>query len=66
MEGAEVISLDEAQEAEKAAEDEGIADMGDEEDIPNADDDDNTIIVDDQEGNADVSDIVGDGAKEES
>ena len=65
--GAEVISLDEAEQAEEAAaEDEEIVDLGEDEDIPASDDDDNTFLEEDEEGSDDVSDIVGDGAKEES
>jgi len=65
--GAEVISLDEAEQAEEAAvEDEEIVDLGDEEDIPAGDDEDNTFLEEDEEGSDDVSDIVKDGAKEES
>jgi uncharacterized protein (TIGR02300 family) len=58
--GAEVISLDEAEEAEEAAvEDEEIADLGgDDDDIPASDDDDDTFLEEDEEGDEDVSGIV--------
>jgi uncharacterized protein (TIGR02300 family) len=64
---AEVISLDEAKEAEEAAvEGEEIVDLGDDEDIPASDDEDDTFLEDDEEGDDDVSDIVGEGPKEDS
>ncbi|MHA1518502.1 MAG: TIGR02300 family protein [Alphaproteobacteria bacterium] len=67
MGGAEVISLDEAEQAEEAAvEDEEIVDLGDEEDISASDGEDNTFLEEDEEGNDDVSDIVRDGAKEDT
>ena len=67
MGGAEVISLDEAEEAdETAVEDEEIVDLGDDEDIPDSDDEDDTFLEQDEDGNDDVSDIVGNGPKEES
>ena len=68
MGGAEVISLEEAEEAEEAAvEDEEIVDIGgDDDDIPASDDEDDTFLEEDEEGSNDVSDIVGDGVKEDS
>jgi len=65
--GAEVISLDEAAEAEEAAvEDEEIVDLGDDsEDIPAGDDDD-TFLENDEEGDDDVTDIVKGGAEEDT
>jgi uncharacterized protein (TIGR02300 family) len=63
--GVEVISLDEAEEAEEAAvDDEEIVDLGDDEDIPAADDD--TFLEEEEEGEADVTGIVGGGPKEET
>jgi uncharacterized protein (TIGR02300 family) len=65
--GAEVISLDEAEEAEEAAvDDEEIVDIGGDEDIPAGDDDDNTFLEEEEEGDDDMSDIVKSGPKEES
>ena len=66
--GPEVISLDEAEEAEEAAvEDEEIVDLGDDdEDIPAGEDEDDTFLEQDEEGDEDVSDIVKDGPKEDS
>jgi len=67
MGGAEVISLDEAEEAEETAvDDEEIVDLGDDEDIPPGDDDDDTFLEEEEEGDEDVSGIVGGGPKEES
>ncbi|MGK2922092.1 MAG: TIGR02300 family protein [Methyloceanibacter sp.] len=66
--GADVISLDEAAEAEEAAvDDEAIVDLGDDDDdIPADDDDDDTFLEADEEGDDDVTDIVKGGPKEES
>lgn len=66
--GADVISLDEAAEAEEAAvDDEAIVDLGDDDDdIPADDDDDDTFLETDEEGDDDVTDIVKGGPKEES
>lgn len=63
---ADVISLDEAAEAEEAAADEVIGAIGDDEDIPDSDDDDDTFLEQEDEGETDVAGIVGGGAKEES
>jgi len=63
---ADVISLDEAAEAEEAAvDDEAIVDLDDDEDIPAAEDDDDTFLEPEEEGDEDVSGIVGGGPKEE-
>lgn len=67
--GADVISLDEAAEAEEAAvDDEAIVDLGDDDDdIPaDDDDDDDTFLEADEEGDDDVTEIVKGGPKEES
>ena len=66
--GADVISLDEAAEAEEAAvDDEAIVDLGDDDDdIPADDDDDDTFLETDEEGDDDVTDIVKGGPKEET
>ena len=65
--GVEIISLDEAEEAEEAAvDDEEIVDLGVDEDIPAADDDDDTFLAEEEEGDDDVSDIVGGAPKEET
>lgn len=65
---ADVISLDEAAEAEEAAATEkAIGDIGDDEDIPDSDDDDDAFLEEEEEGEADdVAGIVGGGTKEES
>ncbi len=63
----DVISLDEAAEAEEtAATNEAIGDIGDDEDIADSDDDDSTFLVQEEEGETDVAGIVGGGAKEET
>jgi len=64
--GAEVISLDEAEQAEEAAVEGEDIDLGDEADIPDSTEDENTFLEQDEDGNEDVSDIVGDKPKEES
>ena len=63
---ADVISLDEAAEAEEAAADEVIGAIGDDEDVPDSDNDDDTFLEQEEEGETDVAGIVGGGAKEES
>ena len=65
--GAEVISLDEAAAAEKAdAEDEEIADIGDDgDDIPDSDDQD-AFLEDDEDEDADVTDIVKNEREDET
>jgi hypothetical protein len=68
LESAEIISLEEAEEsgADVAVEeDEEIVDLGDDEaEIPAADDD-ATFLEEEEEGEADVSGIVGGGQPEE-
>jgi len=68
LSGVEVISLDEAAEAEEAAvDDEAIAGLGDDdEDIPAAADDDDTFLEEEEDGETDVTGIVGGGPKEET
>ncbi len=63
----DVISLDEAAEAEEAAvEDEEIVSLDDDDDdIPAVDDDDDTFLEEEEDGDADVTGIVGGGPKEE-
>jgi uncharacterized protein (TIGR02300 family) len=67
-EGAEVISLEEAEEAEDAAiADEEIVDLGDDDaEIPAGDDEDGTFLEEEEEGETDVSGIVGGAPKEET
>jgi uncharacterized protein (TIGR02300 family) len=68
MKNAEVISLEEAAEAEEAAiDDEEIVDLGDDDaEIPAGDDDGAPFLEEEEEGEADVSGIVGGGSKEEA
>jgi uncharacterized protein (TIGR02300 family) len=66
--GAEVISLDEAADAEGSSkdDDEEIGDIGDDDDdIPADDDDDDTFLENDEEGDDDVTDIVKGGSEDE-
>jgi hypothetical protein len=66
LETADVISLEEAEEAGAEAaieEDEEIVDLGDAPEIP-AGDDDNAFLEEEEEGEADVSGIVGDKGEE--
>jgi uncharacterized protein (TIGR02300 family) len=68
VESADVISLEEVEEAgtEAAIEDEEIVDLGeDEPEIPAADDD-NAFLEEEEDGEADVSGIVGGDKGEES
>ncbi|HSD93589.1 MAG TPA: TIGR02300 family protein [Methyloceanibacter sp.] len=69
LESAEVISLEEVEEAgDEAAieEDEEIVDLGDDAPEIPAGDDDNAFLEEEEEGEADVSGIVGGGKAEES
>jgi uncharacterized protein (TIGR02300 family) len=69
LENAEVISLEEVEEAgDEAAieEDEEIVDLGDDAPEIPAGDDDNAFLEEEEEGEADVSGIVGGGKAEES
>ena len=65
-ESAEVISLEEVEEAgtEAAIEDEEIVDLGDDEPEIPAGDDDNAFLEEEEDGEADVSGIVGDKPEE--
>jgi uncharacterized protein (TIGR02300 family) len=67
---AEVISLEEVEEAGAEVsieEDEEIVDIGDDgAEIPAAGDDENAFLEEEEEGEADVSGIVGGGGNEES
>jgi len=67
LETADVISLEEAEEAGAEAaieEDEEIVDLGDDAPEIPAGDDDNAFIEEEEEGEADVSSIVGDKGEE--
>ena len=69
LESAEVISMEEVEEAgDEAAieEDEEIVDLGDDAPEIPASDDDNAFLEEEEEGEADVSGIVGGGKAEES
>ncbi len=68
--GPEVISLEEVEEAGAEVpidDDEEIVDIGDDgADIPASEDDENAFLEEEEEGEADVSGIVGGGKSEES
>jgi len=67
LETADVISLEEAEEAGAEAaieEDEEIVDLGDDAPEIPAGDDDNAFLEEEEEGEADVSGIVGDKGEE--
>lgn len=67
MGGPEVISLDEAEEAEEAGvEDEEIVDIGDDGDEIPDDDDEDVFLEDDEEEDADVTGIVKGDREEEA
>jgi len=61
LESAEIISLEEVEEpgAEVVEEDEEIVDLGDDAPEIPAGDDDNAFLEEEEEGEADVTDIVG-------
>jgi uncharacterized protein (TIGR02300 family) len=58
-EGAEVVSLEEADEEAKVGDD--VPDIDDEEDVDLGDDDDDTFLEDEEEDDDDVADIIGVG-----
>lgn len=58
-EGAEVISLEDADEEAKSGDD--LPDLGDDDDVDLGDDDDDTFLEDEEEGDDDVSDMIGVG-----
>jgi uncharacterized protein (TIGR02300 family) len=58
-ESAEVISLEDADEEAKGGDD--LPDLGDDDDVDLGDDDDDTFLEDEEEGDDDVSDMIGVG-----
>ncbi len=60
--GAEMVSLEEADEEAKGGSD--VPDLDDDEDVDLGDDDD-TFLEDDEEGDDDVSDIIGVGGEDD-
>ena len=62
-EGAEVISLEDADEETKGGDD--LPDLGDDDDVDLGDDDDDTFLEDEEEGDDDVSDMIGVGDDDE-
>ncbi len=64
-EGAEVVSLEEADDEAKGGGDD-LPDLGDDEDdVDLGDDDDDTFLADEEEEDDDVSDIIGVGDDED-
>ena len=62
-EGAEVVSLEDADDEAKGGDD--LPDMGDDDDVDLGDDDDDTFLEDEEEEDDDVSDMIGVGDDEE-
>lgn len=58
-EGAEVVSLEEADDEAKAGDD--LPDLGDDDDVDLGDDDDDTFLADEEEEDDDVADMIGVG-----
>lgn len=61
-EGAEVVSLEEADEETKGND---LPDLDDDEDVDLGDDDDDTFLADDEEEDDDVADIIGVGGEDD-
>ncbi len=61
-EGAEMVSLEDADEEAKG---DDLPDLGDDDDVDLGDDDDDTFLADEEEGDDDVSDMIGVGDDEE-
>ncbi|MDX8478414.1 TIGR02300 family protein [Mesorhizobium sp. VK24D] len=62
-EGAEVVSLEDADDEAKGGDD--LPDLGDDEDVDLGDDDDDTFLADEEEEDDDVSDMIGVGDDED-
>jgi uncharacterized protein (TIGR02300 family) len=62
-EGAEVVSLEEADDEAKGGDD--LPDLGDDDDVDLGDDDDDTFLEDEEEEDDDVSDMIGHGDDED-
>ncbi len=61
-EGAELVSLEEAEDEAKG---DDLPDLGDDDDVDLGDDDDDTFLADEEEGDDDVADMIGVGDDEE-
>ncbi|MET3791864.1 TIGR02300 family protein [Aquamicrobium terrae] len=61
-EGAELVSLEEADDEAKG---DDLPDLGDDDDVDLGDDDDDTFLADEEEGDDDVADMIGVGDDEE-
>ncbi|MCG7506433.1 TIGR02300 family protein [Mesorhizobium retamae] len=62
-EGAEIVSLEDADDEAKGGDD--LPDLGDDDDVDLGDDDDDTFLEDEEEEDDDVSDMIGVGDDEE-
>jgi len=62
-EGAEVVSLEDADEEAKGGDD--LPDLDDDDDVDLGDDDDDTFLADEEEEDDDVSDMIGVGDDED-
>jgi uncharacterized protein (TIGR02300 family) len=63
-EGAEIVSLEDADDEAKGGGDD-LPDLGDDDDVDLGDDDDDTFLADDEEEEDDVSDMIGHGDDED-
>ena len=63
-EGAEVVSLEDADDEAKGGSDD-LPDLGDDDDVDLGDDDDDTFLADEEEEDDDVSDMIGVGDDED-
>lgn len=63
-EGADVVSLEDADEETKGGSDD-LPDLGDDDDVDLGDDDDDTFLADEEEEDDDVSDMIGVGDDED-
>jgi len=61
-EGAEIVSLEDADEEAKGTD---LPEIDDEEDVDLGDDDDDTFLADDEEEDDDVADIIGVGGEDD-
>ncbi len=63
-EGADVVSLEDADDEAKGGSDD-LPDLGDDDDVDLGDDDDDTFLADEEEEDDDVSDMIGVGDDED-
>jgi uncharacterized protein (TIGR02300 family) len=63
--GPEMVTLEEADEEASGGDDADLPDLGDDEDVDLGDDEDDTFLEDEEEGDEDVSGIIGVGDDDE-